>query len=282
MSDFDLVRPEANRERSRQRAGPGDAECRNGIFEKLMSMIVSGPLLSLRRVSLSLDGRAGSGVRGATLDLGAGEVGVVLGGRDAGKTTLLRLAGGMLDPDGGQVLFAGRDLGALRDGERVEVLAREVAWACRSGPGFSRVSMLDYISLPLASGARVRREEARERAQAALERLGVPECAELGWTEMSAWQRVCAELAQAIVRRPSLLLVDDLIDGLSRAGVMEAMRLIRAVAEEERLGALITADDIETGILADRLWRIDGGVLKTIDGGDAGAGERDWYPRRVS
>lgn len=255
---------------------PGLAGCRLDARVR----VVSGPLLSLRGVSLGLDA---GGVRGVSLDLEAGEVGVVFGGRDAGKTTLLRLAGGMLDPDAGQVLLRGRDLRVPGDAERSRLLAGQVAWACRTGPGGLPVSMLEYVSLPLLSVAGVEREEAGKRAREALERLGVHECAEMSWMDLSAWERVGVELAQAVARRPALLFVDGLIDGLSMTAVRDAMRVIRGLAEDDGLGVLIAADDIETAVLADRLWRVEGGELLELGGGQADAAfESDRWRRRAS
>lgn len=222
-------------------------------------------LLSLCDVTVDLDGH-GRGVRGVRLELEAGEIGIVCGRRNAGKSTLLRLAGGMLEPDEGTVLFRGDDLYALCDRERSRLLAREIAWSCRAGPGAMQLRVLDYVGLPLVAGRRVSNGERVRLARDALRRLDVGRCARLRWVELSGWQRVCVELAQAIVRGPCLLLVDDLIDGLSMSGAREAIRAIRSVCEQDGVGVLITSDDLELGVLADRLWRIEDGEIREMIG----------------
>jgi ABC-type branched-subunit amino acid transport system ATPase component len=78
------------------------------------------------------------------------------------------------------------------------------------------------------------------------------------------------ELAQAIVRRPALLLVDDLIDGLSMRRTREAMRLIRSLADEFGFGVLISASDLEPGMLADRIWTLEEGELTLLNQEDTG------------
>lgn len=217
-------------------------------------------LLELREASVDLDGH-GRGVREVSLEIAGGEVGALIGGRDAGKTTLLRLAGGMLRPQEGKVLFAGRDLYGLSEAERSRLLARDVAWACRTGPGGLQLSMLDYVGLPLVAGRKLSRLDRRRLAREALSRMEVAECEKLSWLELSEWQRVCVELAQAIVRGPSLLLIDGLIGGLSTLATNDALRLVRYLADDENLAVLIAGDEFELCGLAERVWSIEAGKV---------------------
>jgi ABC-type branched-subunit amino acid transport system ATPase component len=124
--------------------------------------------------------------------------------------------------------------------------------------------MLDYVGLPLVGGRRLRSREPEMRARAALKRLGVSEVGGLQWAQLSAWQWVCVELAQATVCRPSLVLVDELIDGLSMRRTREAMRLIRSLADADGFGVLMAASDLEPGMLADRVWTLEEGELRSM------------------
>jgi putative ABC transport system ATP-binding protein len=222
-------------------------------------------LLVLDGVWREFDRGAERGLAGVSLQLAVGEIGVVAGARGSGKTTLLRVVGGMESPQRGVVRFCGRDLSGLSEGDRARLLGGDIAWASRTGPGRMQFKMLDYVGLPLISGRRLRRREPERRARAALKRLGVDGCAGLEWSELSGWQRVGVELAQAIVHRPALLLVDDLIDGLSMRHTREAMRLIRSLAGEFGFGVLIAASDLEPGMLADRLWTLEEGELTLLN-----------------
>lgn len=224
-----------------------------------------GALLWVDQVSVDLAG-GGRRLADVSLELRAGEVGVVVGPRDAGKTTLLGVAGGMVAPDGGRVWLQGRDPGSLPEGER----ARLVGWACRSGPGSTGLRVLDYVALPLVS--RLGSSEPYRRAEAALARFGVGECAGCEWSELCSWQRVGVELAQASARGASLVLVDDLLDGLSLRRAREAMRAVRELARRERSGVLISAADLETGVFGDRLWTLEEGRLCSVGGQ---GGDRD-------
>jgi ABC-type cobalamin/Fe3+-siderophores transport system ATPase subunit len=165
------------------------------------------------------------------LELPAGSVGAVLGRRASGKTTLLDLPAGVRLPHSGQVLLDGLDLPALVTSEPQRFWGTMVVRADRAGGAAPRASILDYVTLPLA-GRQLDRKEAEQRARSALDRLGVLECAACKWAQLSAVQRAHAKLAQALAREPSLILIDDLIDGLPHAAAREAMRLLHDLAEE--------------------------------------------------
>jgi putative ABC transport system ATP-binding protein len=198
---------------------------------------------------------------GVSLVVGAGEIVSVVGSRDEGKTTLLRVAGGMLRADGGVVRLGGRDLSGLGDGELSRLLGWEVGWVGRGGPGGLRLEVRDYVGLPLVTGRWLGRRRPRALAVEALERLGVGGCARQQWEELSNWQRVLVELAQGIVGRPQVLLVDDVIDGLGMAKTMEAMRVLRSLVAEFGFGVLMACSDHEAALSSDRVWSLDGGEL---------------------
>jgi ABC-type lipoprotein export system ATPase subunit len=200
-----------------------------------------------------------------SLELGAGEVGVVVASRAQGKTTLLRVAAGMLGVDAGEVVFAGRDMRSRSRADRDALMGAEIGWACRTGPGRMMFDVRDYVGLPLIKGRKLRSRKPVERTHAVLERLGVAGCFETPWTRLSDWERVCVELAQAIVCKPRLLLVDDLLAGLSMGHVREAMRLIRSIAGEDGLAVLMACSDEEPVMQAQRSWRLEEGELVLDD-----------------
>jgi putative ABC transport system ATP-binding protein len=234
---------------------------------------VSDSLLVLEGVSKGFERGPGRHVlAGASLSLRAGEIGVVVASRAQGKSTLLRVVAGMVPVDEGAVSFGGRDLKSLSDEERACLLGGEIGWACRGGPGGLRLEVRDYVGLPLVTGRRLRSTEPERLALRALERLGVGRCARLQWGELSDWERVRVELAQAVVGGPRLLLVDDLLSGLSMGRVREGMLLIRSLVAEDGFGVLMAASDGEPALFADRAWMLEEGELTLMDE-TAAAGE---------
>jgi putative ABC transport system ATP-binding protein len=235
-------------------------------------------LLQLHDVSKSY--RRGSQdlrvLRGANLQVGAGEVVCVLGSRGQGKTTLLRIAAGMESADAGVVSFNGRKFASLSDRELSHLLGARIAWAGKTGPGIP-TRMLDYVAMPLLVSQRdrakrrgwmsrglKRRRSTRgvdARARACLERVGAPGCAEQLWENMSDWERALVEIAQAIAGEPALLLVDDVTDALGIHETEELTALLRALSRELRMGVLLSVSDPQATLLSDRIMTLAGGRL---------------------
>jgi ABC-type lipoprotein export system ATPase subunit len=194
-------------------------------------------------------------LRRATLELAMGEVVAVVAMRSQGKTTLLRIAAGMVAPDEGRVLFAGRDLDGLSDHAHARLLREQIGLAGRLGPGLG-VRMLDYVAMRLAIGGRSRRREVRSRALEALELVGAENCAERHWEELSDWER-----ALAIAGTPRLLLVDDVLDGLGMRETDELARLVRALAEDHEISVLMAVSDPEAALCSHRVLSLADGRL---------------------
>ncbi|MGA2164837.1 MAG: LuxR C-terminal-related transcriptional regulator, partial [Solirubrobacteraceae bacterium] len=154
-----------------------------------------GELLALQGVSKSYR-RGGRRLRVLTdvsLELQLGEIGAIVGARDEGKTTLLKIAAGIEPPDTGEVRLGTRDLTLMGREERARLLGGEIAWIHREGPGV-RLEVLDYLGLPLALGRGRGRREAREQVQRALDRVGAGRCARQRWEELSDWERAILSL----------------------------------------------------------------------------------------
>ncbi|MGH2880345.1 MAG: ATP-binding cassette domain-containing protein [Solirubrobacteraceae bacterium] len=192
-----------------------------------------------------------------------GEIVAVVGTRDQGKTTLLRIAAGTLPPEQGSVRLGERDLAGLKDSQLARVLRSEIGLATRSGPAV-RVRVRDYAGLHLTTGVRLKRRERRRRVTQALEMTGVTECAAMRWRDLSNWQRLRVELAQGVVTRPRLLLVDDLLDGFGLGKKQAAMDMLRAFATDVHCGVLMACSDHTSALSSDRIWRLDGGRLKLM------------------
>jgi predicted ABC-type transport system involved in lysophospholipase L1 biosynthesis ATPase subunit len=239
-----------------------------------------GELLELQRVSKSYR-RGGRRLRvlvDVSLELQLGEVGAVVGARDEGKTTLLKIAAGIEPPDMGEVRLGTRDLPLLGREERARLLGGEIAWIHREGPGV-RLEVLDYLGLPLAMGRRRGRREAREQVLRALERVGAARCARQRWEELSDWERVLVGLARGIVCEPQLLVLDSVIDGLGMRRVREAGELLLALAGELGCGVLMSCTDLEAALIADRVWSLERGRLSLLSEHEVVEAEIIEFPR---
>jgi lipoprotein-releasing system ATP-binding protein len=196
---------------------------------------------------------------GVSLEVAAGEVVSVLAQRAQGKSTLLRVAAGMVRPDRGVVCFEGVDVWALPDRRRSELLGREIGFVGGEAPALD-LPVLEGVALPLlisSSGW----GEARGRAIAALERVGALECAEQLWESLADWERALVALAHGIVREPKLLLVDDLTVSLGIEETDQVTRMLAGLAKESGFGVLMCVSDANATGWSARIGSLAGGKL---------------------
>jgi lipoprotein-releasing system ATP-binding protein len=194
-----------------------------------------------------------------SLEVVAGEVVSVVAQRAQGKTTLLRVAAGMVRPDRGVVSFEGEDVWAFSDRRRSRLLSREIGFVGGEAPELD-VPMVESIALPLsiASGSR---RQARVRAVEALERVGAGECGGQLWGSLADWERALVSLAHGIVRGPKLLLVDDLTVSLGIGETDEITRVLAELAKEGGFGVLMCVSDAGATGWSARIGSLAGGEL---------------------
>jgi ABC-type lipoprotein export system ATPase subunit len=217
-------------------------------------------LLSLQAVGKSY-WRGPSEVRvldDASLDVGEGEFVGVWGRRGAGKTTLLRIAAGLETPDRGTVRFDGHDLAALSESDLARLRRSEIGWVRRSGPR-SDLTMLDYVALPLLIERG--RRDANRRADAALRRVGMGQCAGQRWDSLSDGERALVAVAHGIARAPRLLLIDDPTANLGVRERDEILLLLRSLVEQSGLAMLMTVPDMPAALGSHQLRALSGGRL---------------------
>lgn len=202
------------------------------------------PLLRLQSVTKSYwrGSRELRVLRGASLEVFAGALVSVYGQRSSGKTALLQIAAGFQRPTAGQVVFDGRDLGALRARELARVHREQIGWIERAGPHTPDLSVGRYVALPLYRDLGPR--GADRRARAALAAYGVEDCADDRWADLSDSARILCAIAQAMARRPRLLIADDPTAGLGIVDRERVCSVLRSAADDHGVGVLIAVPDM--------------------------------------
>jgi len=177
-------------------------------------------------------------LRGVTLDVKPGEVLGVIGPNGAGKTTLFNVMTGFLPPDRGRVLVFGRDV----TGKRPHLLSRlGVARTFQITKPFEGLSVLENVLVGLLfSGrvsSRVRRglSDLRREAVRILEIVGLREKRGLPGHSLTMVERKRLELARALAVNPRILLLDEVMAGLSPREVEWELGMLRQVREERGL-----------------------------------------------
>jgi ABC-type lipoprotein export system ATPase subunit len=162
----------------------------------------------------------------------------------SGKSTLLRLAAGIELPDNGVVRIDGRDTATMSNLQRERLLRHEVGLVSIDDWYPKRhESVLDYVAIALGSdGATL--SQARQSAKRALAEVGLDRWAADAASRLSVGERMRAMLARALVRQPSLLLVDEpaVIPKLSDRD--DLLKTLRAVTATRRTTLLMASEDM--------------------------------------
>ena len=180
-------------------------------------------------------------LRDVSFALRAGDFAAILGDRKMGKTTLLRIAAGIDAPDAGEVAFDGRPLRGMSDAKRAELWAGELACVW-NGAAWPARKVLDTVTVPLL-GRGVTRREARRRASAELACWGIGDAAGAMLHELSDAELLRVAFAEALVRRPRVLLADDPTETLNLMERNQVLANLQRVVREERIAVLISATD---------------------------------------
>lgn len=199
---------------------------------------------------------------GMSLDpIGRGQVVALVGPNAAGKSTLLRALAG-LTPSTGDILLDGVDLQGLSLAER----SRRVTYMPQTLPQGVALTVLEAVVSALRASPGmdgvIGRETAAELAVGILERCGIADLGLRGLDALSGGQRQLAALAQAIARRPRLLLLDEPTSALDLNHALRVMKLVRELAREDAMTVVMVLHDLQAAArAADRIVMLSNGAV---------------------
>ncbi|TSE35985.1 ABC transporter ATP-binding protein [Tepidimonas charontis] len=202
------------------------------------------PLVELRGVTFGYgDGRVV--LDDVSLHVPRGKVSVLIGTSGGGKTTLLRLIGGQLRARSGQVLFDGRDVGALdRDG--LYAMRRRMGMLFQFGALFTDMSVFDNVAFPLREHTRLSEPLIRDIVLMKLHAVGLRGARDLMPGELSGGMARRVALARAIALDPELIMYDEPFSGLDPISLGTAARLIRQLNDTLGLTSLMVSHELES------------------------------------
>ena len=195
-----------------------------------------------------------------TLSVQPGELVAVMGPSGSGKTTLLNCLSGLDDIDEGRVIVQGRDLFAMKDAERTEHRAQAMGFIFQAFNLIPVFSAAENVELPLLLVGTAP-AEARERAVAMLERVGLGHRVDHRPAEMSGGEQQRVTIARALVGHPAIIWADEPTGNLDSAMAVEIMDLLCELNERDGQTIVLVTHDPTIGARAGRLIRMRDGRL---------------------
>ncbi|GAC1344599.1 MAG: ABC transporter ATP-binding protein [Acetobacteraceae bacterium] len=197
-------------------------------------------------------------LEGLDLQIGTGEIFVLLGGSGSGKTTLLRALGGFIPPSAGRIVLAGQDI------TRLPPHRRPVNTTFQSYALFPHMSVAENIGFGLRRQG-VARTQIASRVGELLDLVRLREFATRRPDALSGGQRQRVALARALAPRPRLLLLDEPMSALDR-GLREQTRqeLLRVQRQTGTTFVLVTHDQDEALAMATRIGLLHEGRLAQV------------------
>jgi phospholipid/cholesterol/gamma-HCH transport system ATP-binding protein len=172
-----------------------------------------------------------------------GKVTAILGGSGCGKTTLLRLIGGLAGANRGRVVFDGELLNA-RDKEQLLRLRRRMGMLFQFGALFTDLSVFDNVAFPLREHAALDESMVRDIVLMKLNAVGLRGAAGLRIAEVSGGMARRIALARAIALDPELIMYDEPFAGLDLISMGVAANLIRTLNDSTGATSLVVSHDV--------------------------------------
>jgi phospholipid/cholesterol/gamma-HCH transport system ATP-binding protein len=188
-----------------------------------------------------------------------GKVTAILGGSGCGKTTLLRLIGGVYGASKGRVVFDG-ELVDHRNKEQMFRLRRRLGMLFQFGALFTDLSVFDNVAFPLREHTDLPADVIRDIALLKLNAVGLRGAAPLRISEISGGMARRVALARAIALDPELIMYDEPFAGLDLISMGVAAKLIRTLNDVTGATSLVVSHDVpECMALSDHVVLLAGG-----------------------
>ena len=192
-----------------------------------------------------------------------GEYVAIMGPSGSGKSTLMNIIGCLDTPTSGTYFLKGVDISGRSDSEMSKIRNKSIGFVFQNFNLLPKQSAVENVALPLLYSG-VPRKERRERAKAALEKVGLEERLEFKPTQLSGGQKQRVAIARAIVTKPDILLADEPTGALDTASGLQVMELFKQLNQEGMTVIMITHDP-DIAAHAHRVMTIRDGILSSAE-----------------
>lgn len=191
-----------------------------------------------------------------SMSIPEGKTTAIMGPSGIGKTTMLRLIGGQLKPDSGDVLFDGKSIPSMN---RAQLYAcrRDMSMLFQSGALFTEMSVFDNVAFPLREHTHLSEDVIRTLVLLKLQAVGLRGAEKLLPSELSGGMARRAALARAIALDPRLIMYDEPFAGQDPISMGVLVKLIKDLNDALNLTSIVVTHDVtEVLTIADYIYII--------------------------
>lgn len=200
-------------------------------------------------------------LQNVSMRFGAGKVVAIMGGSGMGKTTLLKLIGGLLTPQSGEITIAGEQM-HTGDQKSLYRLRRCMGMLFQFGALFTDLSVFDNVAFPMREQTDLDEETIRDLVLMKLNAVGLRGAAPLMPSEISGGMARRVALARAIALDPAVIMYDEPFAGLDPISMGVTANLIRRLNDALQATSIIVTHDVaETFEIADYVYMINAGRI---------------------
>lgn len=188
---------------------------------------------------------------GAHLSVAAGEVLAIMGPSGSGKSTLLHCAAGIMPADSGRIVYNGRELTAMGDGERSRLRRSDFGFVFQFGQLVPELTCQENVALPLRMNG-VKRREAETRAAEWLERLEIADVGHKRPGEVSGGQGQRVAVSRALATGPRVVFADEPTGALDSLNGEQVMGLLTTAARQSGAAVVLVTHEARVAAYSDR------------------------------
>lgn len=214
-----------------------------------MTQQMPSAVFELRELSKAFPGEPPL-LENANLTVYEGETLAIIGESGCGKSVLLKMMMGLLEPDEGEVLFRGEPVASM-DQPKLDKMRKSVGYVFQNDALFDSMTVLDNIGYGMREHTKATDAEILARAEDCLEFVGLERWrTKLYPAELSGGQRKRVGVARAIAMKPAALMYDEPTQGLDPQSITRIANLIVRLREELRATSVVVTHDMRTAFTA--------------------------------
>jgi len=204
-------------------------------------------------------------LRGADMDVEAGEFVAVTGPSGSGKSTLMHIIGCLDRPTSGKYILDGKDVSRMSKDELAIIRNRKIGFVFQGFNLLSRTSALDNVELPLLynNTNKLKAADRHKRAMECLTAVGLGERSHHHPNQLSGGQQQRVAIARALVTHPTILLADEPTGNLDTRTSIEVMGIFQKLNIERGITIVLITHEMDIAEYGTRIVRFRDGRIQT-------------------